>query len=313
MARITGIEADIFPLNLGANTFGWTSDTATSHAVLNAFTEAGGTFIDTADMYSCWIPGNQGGESETVIGSWLAARGARDDVVIATKAGALPGFTGLAHDNVVTCLENSLRRLRTDHVDLFYAHHDDEHTPIEEQARTFDALVRSGKVRAIGVSNHSPARMREWFETAHRLGLTPPAAVQPHYNLVHRREYETGYLPIVREFGPAVLPYLGLASGFLTGKYRTEGDLAGAARGGAAQGHLNADGLAVVDALDAVARAHDSAPATVALAWLLAKGSTAPIASVSRPDQLPALMAAPALQLTDADVAALDDASRPFA
>ena len=310
--RIRGIDAGILPLNLGCNTFGWTSDEQVSHRVLDAFLDGGGNFLDTADMYSQWIDGNSGGESETVIGTWLAARGNRDQVVIATKGGSMNGLTGLDEATITTAVEGSLRRLGTDHIDLYYAHHDDEDTPIEEQARVFDALVQAGKIGAIGLSNHSPARTREWFETAARLGLTPPAALQPHWNLVHRADYEQGYRPVVEEFGPAVLPYLGLASGFLTGKYRTAADLAGASRGGAAQAYLNADGLAVVAALTDVAQARQVEPATVALAWLRARGATAPIASVSRPEQLPALLASAALELNPEELTRLDSASEPF-
>lgn len=313
MAAIARTDLDVFPLNLGGNTFGWTSDRSTSFAVLDAFTEAGGNFVDTADVYSAWGEGHSGGESETVLGEWLAARGTRDDVVVATKVGSLQQRPGLGRGNVVQALEDSLRRLGTDRVDLYYAHRDDESVPVAEQAATFDELVRSGKVRAVGLSNYSPERLREWFETAEREHLTVPVAIQPEYNLVSRRTHEQDLAPIARQFGAAVFPYFGLASGFLTGKYRTAADLEGKVRGGAAGSHVNAQGLAVVDALVGVAEGRGVEPATVALAWLLAKGVTAPIASASRPEQVPALMAAPGLGLTDEEVELLDRASQPFA
>lgn len=313
MARITGIDRDIFPLNLGGNPFGWTSDTETSFAVLDAFAAGGGNFIDTADMYSQWAPGLEGGESERVIGQWMALAGNRDDLVIATKVGALNEFTGLAHDNVVESLENSLSRLGTDYIDLYYAHHDDPDVDIEDQVRTFDSLVQEGDVKAIGLSNYTPERLREWLQTAARLDATMPAAIQPQYNLVERAHYERELAPIVREYELAVFPYYSLASGFLTGKYRSEADLAQSIRGGSAKNYLSPEGLRVVDALDEIAGARGVDMATVALAWLLAKGITAPIASVSRPDQLPALMAAASLDLTQAEVASLDESSEAFA
>lgn len=312
MARIPGIDHDILPLNLGGNPFGWTADADSSHAILDAFAEAGGSFVDTADMYSQWVAGNDGGESEQIIGDWMASRRNRDDVVVATKAGRMTGLLGLAEPTVTAALDASLRRLRTDRIDLFYAHGDDPDTPIEAQVRTFDALVRAGKVRAIGLSNYSHDRLRAWVETADALGATRPSALQPRYSLVTRSEYEPGLAPVVAEFGLACLPYSTLASGFLSGKYRTADDLVGA-RAGSAERYLNAEGLAVVDALARIAGAHGVQLTTVALAWLLAKGVTAPIASVSQPGQLPALMAAATLQLSADEVAALDDASAPFA
>ena len=313
MTRIPGIETDLFPLNLGGNSFGWTSDEPTTHAVLDAFTAAGGNFVDTADGYSSWVPGNSGGESERMIGSWLATRGNREEVVVATKVGMYDPHVGLSRASVRAGLAESLERLGTDHVDLYYAHKDDPATPIADQVRTFDELVREGRVRAIGLSNYSGARLREWVETAREFGATPPAAVQNRYSLVARAEYERDAAPVIADFGLASLPYTALASGYLTGKVRTEADLARSSREAANRRYHEAGGLAVVEALDAVAAEHGVEPTTVALAWLLAKGVTAPIASVSRPEQLPALMAAPDLALSDADVEALDAASAKFA
>lgn len=309
---LPGSDVDLFPLNLGGNPFGWTADEEQSFAVLDAFVEAGGNFVDTADAYVSWVDGASGGESERIIGRWLADRGLRDQVVVATKVGAKPDRKGLRPDNVVLALEETLERLGTDHVDLYYLHYDDEDVPVVEQAATLDALVRAGRVRSVGLSNFSPARMREWFETARREGLTVPAAVQPRWSLLSRHDYEQDYAPIVAEFGPMVFSYPALASGFLTGKYRTEADLEGAPRGGAARRYLEAGGLRVVDELVGVADGYGVAPATVALAWLLAKGATAPIASASRPEQLDALLAAPRLELSAADVAALDAVSEGF-
>lgn len=298
---------------MGGNTFGWTSDRDASFAVLDAFTAAGGNFIDTADSYSMWAEGNSGGESETVIGEWMSARGNREDLIIATKVGGLPTRPGLSRENVDVALDESLERLQTDRVDLYYAHYDDDAISIGEQARIAHELVESGRVRHIGLSNYTPARMREWFEVARRDGLTLPVAIQPQYNLLARKDYEQGYAPIAREFDAAVFPYFALASGFLTGKYRTAADFEGKARSGFAAAHLTEDGLKVIDALVKIADARTAEPATVALAWLLAKGATAPIASASRPEQLPALMAVRDLTLTAEEVAELDRASQAFA
>ena len=305
-------DRPFLPINLGGNPFGWTADQDATFAVLDRFVEGGGSFVDTADSYSAWLDGHQGGESERLIGAWMAERDNRDDVVVATKVGRKPGREGLAHDNVVAALEESLERLGTDRVDLYYAHYDDEQVAVADQVGTLHSLVESGKARAIGLSNFSPERMREWFETARSEGLTVPAAIQPRYTLVSRGIFERDYAPIAADFGAAVLPYPALASGFLTGKYRTAADFEGAARGSAAQRYADAGGLRVVDALVQVGERHGAAPATVALAWLLAKGVTAPIASASRPEQLDALLAAPALQLSPQDVAELDAASEGF-
>ncbi|GAA5162169.1 aldo/keto reductase [Ornithinimicrobium tianjinense] len=312
MSTLPGSAVEIFPVNLGGNAFGWTADEETSFAVLDAFHAAGGTFIDTADAYCAWIEGGTGGESEQIIGRWLTDRRLRDEVVVATKVGAKPDRKGLQPETVRAAVEESIQRLQADHLDLCYLHYDDEEVPVLEQVRTMDALVRSGRVRSVGLSNFTPARMREWFETAVREGLTVPAAVQPRYSLLSRADYEQDLAPVLADFGPLVFSFPALASGFLTGKYRTESDLEGAPRGSAARRYLEAGGLRVVDALVRVAEGYGVAPGTVAVAWLLAKGVTAPIASVSRPEQVPALMAAASLELSEADVAALDAASDGF-
>ena len=313
MTRIPRTDIDVFPLNLGGNTFGWTSDRAQSFAVLDAFVAAGGNFIDSADLYSVWAEGHTGGESEKVLGEWMAARGNRADVVMATKVGGLPTRPGLSKENLEAALAESLERLHTDYVDIYYAHYDDENVSIEDQARALHALVESGRVRHLALSNHSPERTREFFETARRLDLTLPVAIQPQYNLIHRSDYEQGYAPLAREFDVAVFPYFALASGFLTGKYRSEADLEGKDRESMASGYLTDEALTVVDALVEVAGTRGAEPATVALAWLLAKGVTAPIASARTPEQLPALVAAVDLGLDDDEVARLDAASAPFA
>lgn len=313
MTLIPRTDLDVFPLNLGGNTFGWTSDEDASFAVLDSFVEAGGNFIDTADSYAMWAEGSDGGDSERVLGRWFAARGNREQIILATKVGGKPSRQGLSADNATAALDESLERLQTDYVDVYYAHYDDESVSVEEQVRIAHGLVQSGKARHIALSNFTPERMREWFETAQRLDLTLPVAIQPQYNLLHRADFEQGYAPIAREFDVAVFPYFALASGVLTGKYRTTADLEGRARQGFAEHLLTDDALVVIDALVEIGAARAVEPATVALAWLLAKGVTTPIASASTVGQLPALMAAPALELTEDEVAALDRASAPFA
>jgi aryl-alcohol dehydrogenase (NADP+) len=219
MATLGTTDLDVFGLNLGGNVFGWTADEATSHAVLDAYADAGGNFVDTADSYMAAAPGNRGGESETIIGSWLRRRGRRDDVVIATKVSQHPERKGLAHDNVLAAAEDSLRRLGTDHIDLYYAHFDDPDTPLEETLAAFDALVRQGKVRYVAGSNYSPERVREALAIQDREGWARWVALQPHYNLMERAGFEDGGLrELAEREGLAVLPYFALAKGFLTGK-----------------------------------------------------------------------------------------------
>ncbi|GAA2031691.1 aldo/keto reductase [Yaniella flava] len=312
MARIPNTHLDVFPLNLGGNTFGWTSDRDASFKVLDEFVAAGGNFIDTADLYSVWAEGHEDGESEKVIGEWLAARGNRDQVIIATKVGGLPTRPGLSEDNVEAALDDSLKRLQTDHVDIYYAHYDDENVTIIDQVRHAHSLVESGRVKHLALSNFSPERMREWFETAKAEGLTVPVAIQPQYNLIHRKDYEQGYRPIATEFNAAVFPFFALASGVLTGKYRSKADIEGKARQGFAEDLITDEALNVVNAVVEIAGVHSVEPATISLAWLLAKGVTAPVASASNVDQLPALIAAADLQLTNDEVQQLDTASKAF-
>lgn len=310
MVAIGRSDLDIFPLALGGNTFGWTADENASFEILDAFTAGGGNFVDTADSYSAFAPGNSGGESETVIGNWTAARGNREDVVIATKVSQHPDYKGLAPSNITAAAEASLKRLQTDHIDVYYAHFDDESTPLVESLAAFDRLVRDGKVRYVAISNYAPDRVREWLTIASENDFAAPIALQPHYNLVTRREYEAGYASLATDNNLGVFPYFALAAGFLTGKYRTRDDLAGQPREKLASGYFTDEGLAVVDALDQIAQAHDAQISTVALAWLLAQPSvTAPIASASKISQLQALLDAPRLTLSADEVALLTDTS----
>jgi aryl-alcohol dehydrogenase-like predicted oxidoreductase len=305
----SGLETP--PLILGGNVFGWTIDRATSFAVLDAFVAGGGRMIDTADVYSIWAPGNVGGESETIIGEWLANRRRRDDVLIATKVGMKPDGPGaLTAERINTCVEASLKRLRTDCIDLYYAHRDDAETHLEITLTTFDELVRSGKVRAIGASNYEANRLQRALEISNEKNLDRYTVLQPHYNLVSRNLFEGPLQDLCLAKGIAVVPYYGLASGFLTGKYRTKADLAGKPRANAAEKHLNDFGLRVLAALDQVAAEAGATLAQVAIAWLIAQPSVvAPLASATSVPQVEELLAAMHLQLTSSQLALLNSAS----
>ncbi|MER6120090.1 aldo/keto reductase [Streptomyces sp. NPDC001743] len=300
----------VFPLALGGNVFGWTADEAQSFAVLDAYAAAGGNFVDTADAYSAWVPGNEGGESEALIGKWLAARGNRSDIVVATKVGAHPAYKGLSATTIKAAAEESLRRLGTDHIDLYYTHFDDETVPVEEIITALDQLVKDGKVREIAASNISPQRLRASLDFSEREGLARYVALQPHYNLVSRDTYEGELQDTAAEAGLAAVPYYALASGFLTGKYRP-GSAVESARAGSAGAHLESErGRKVLAALDKVAQERDAEIATVALAWLAARPTVAaPIASARTVEQLPALVAVADLRLTDQELADLTEAS----
>ncbi|MGN5379287.1 alcohol dehydrogenase [Streptomyces sp. MUSC 14] len=300
----------VFPLSLGGNVFGWTADEATSFAVLDAYTAAGGNFIDTADAYSAWIPGNQGGESETIIGKWARARGNRSDVVIATKVSQHPQYQGLSAANIKAAADASLRRLDTDYIDLYYTHFDKPEVPVEEIIGALDELVKAGKVRHIAASNISAARLQESLDFSAREGLARYVALQPHYNLVSRDTYEGELQEVAAEENLSAVPYYALASGFLTGKYRP-GTTVDSARAGRAQEYADsARGQKILAALDEVAAAHEAPLATVALAWLAAQPTvTAPIASARTVDQLPALLGVADLKLTDEDLTKLTAAS----
>ncbi len=311
MTVIGSSDLDVFPLGLGGNTFGWTSDKQTSFAVLDAFVAGGGNHIDTADSYSAWVPGNVGGESETILGEWTQARANRESVVIATKVSRHPQFRGMARANVLAGADASLSRLQTDYIDLYYVHYDDPDVPIAEAAGVMSELQKAGKIRYVGLSNFTAPRLREWFTVAAAEGFAPPVALQPHYNLVERASYESSLAPVVAEFGLGVLPYYALASGFLAGKYRAASDQAGAARQpGASQYLTTPTGPAVLAALDAIAADRGVEQATVALAWLRTRPNlVAPLASARTVDQLPALLASATLDLTADEVEALDKAS----
>ncbi len=302
----------IAPLMLGGNVFGWTADEKTSFAILDAFVDAGFNAIDTADSYSRWAPGHTGGESETVIGRWFKQSGKRDKIVIATKVGADMGEGKCVRkDYILRAAEASLKRLQIDCIDLYQTHFDNEDTPVEETLSAYAQLVRDGKVRAIGASNLGPARLTTSLATSEKLAMPRYETLQPLYNLADRKGFETDYAPICRKHGLGVIPYYALASGFLTGKYRTTEDAAkNAARGGKAKTYLNDRGLTILAALDAVAARHNATLAQIALAWLIGRPEvTAPIVSVTNLDQLKDIMQAPRLTLSADDTAALDKAS----
>ncbi|MFD1468930.1 aldo/keto reductase [Hymenobacter caeli] len=304
------------PLVLGGNVFGWTADEKTSFAVLDAFVAGGGNAIDTADVYSAWVPGHAGGgQSETVLGKWLAQRGRRDDVLIFTKVGMDlgDGKNGLAKARIKQAVEASLQRLQTDYIDLYQSHKDDESLPVTEPLEAYAELLKEGKIRAIGASNFQPARLQAALDAAQH-GLPRYESLQPEYNLYAHETFEHDDLPIVQASGIGVIPYFGLASGFLTGKYRSAADLKKSQRGdGIGKKYLNDKGFAILKALDAVAGRHAATPAQVALAWLMqAPGITAPIASGTSPGQITELTEAMELRLTADDVAALQ-AGQPAA
>jgi aryl-alcohol dehydrogenase-like predicted oxidoreductase len=301
------------PLMIGGNVFGWTADAATSYRLLDAMADAGLTAIDTADMYSTWIPGHHGGESETVIGDWLARRGKRDEIVIATKVGSpMPDGTGLSRAWILRACDDSLRRLRTDRIDLYQAHQDDPATPLEETLSAFAELMQAGKVRAIGASNHTADRLREALHVSAQKKLPRYESLQPHYNLLERAEFEGPLEDLCRSENLGVIPYFSLAAGFLTGKYRSEADLSQSPRGGGVAKYLDARGRRVLAALDTVAVRRSASPAAAALAWLIARPSiTAPIASATRLDQVDDLVRATQLDLDREDIETLNEASTP--
>ena len=309
MTRIGDTSLDVFPLCLGGNVFGWTADEGQSFAVLDAYATAGGNFIDTADAYSAWVPGHAGGESETIVGRWMAKRGNRDRMVIATKVGKFPGLSGLSAKTIRAAAESSLRRLRTDRIDLYYAHTDDAATPLEETLGAFDALVREGKVRHIAASNHTESRLAEALAVSKRAGLARYVALQPHYNMVHRPEYESGLAALCVREGLACFPYYALASGFLAGKYRPGAKVESQRASTAAQ-YLDDRGLRILAALDGIAAARRTTVAAVALAWLLTRPAVvAPIASARTPEQLAELLPLASMRLDDDEQQRLDDAS----
>lgn len=301
----------VSPIAFGGNVFGWTLDEAQSFTMLDAIVDSGLDFIDTADMYSAWAPGHQGGESEAIIGKWLKRSGKRERIVLATKVGMEMGNgdKGLKAAYIQKAVEDSLKRLQTDYIDLYQAHQDDVDTPLEETLGAFSRLIEQGKVRVIGASNYSGDRLQEAYQVAQRLGVPHYQSLQPHYNLHERKTYEEDLEPVVQELGIGVISYFSLASGFLTGKYRTRDDITGA-RARMVERYMDERGVTILSALDEVAAARDATPTQVALAWLIARPSiTAPIASATSSKQLADLVAATHLQLSDDEVTMLNQAS----
>ncbi|MEU3685598.1 MULTISPECIES: aldo/keto reductase [Streptomyces] len=310
LRKLGSSDLEVFPLALGGNVFGWTADQDTSFAVLDTYTAAGGNFVDTADSYSAWVDGNSGGESETVLGKWLASRGNRDDVVLATKVSQHPEYPGLSAANIKAAADASLRRLGTDRIDLYYTHFDKPEVPVEEIIGALDELVRAGKVRHIAASNISAERLAASLEFSEREGLARYVALQPHYNLVSRDTYEGELSGVAERAGLAAVPYYALAAGFLTGKYRP-GTAVDSPRAGGAAKHLETErGRRVLAALDEIAEAHGVPVATVALAWLAGRPTVAaPIASARTVEQLPALLGVAELNLTQDEAERLTRAS----
>lgn len=311
--RIGSTDLEIAALAFGGNVLGWTADRDTSFDVLDAFVAGGGDFIDTADGYSHWVPTNTGGESETIIGQWLAKRGNRERITLASKVSTHPEFKGLAATNIHAAIDASLQRLGVEQIDLYYAHYDDADTPLEETAAAFSALVDAGKIRYIGISNYTAERATEWMRIAHAEGLHTPVALQPLYNLVERGFETNGLRDLAEREDLAVFPYYSLAHGFLTGKYRQSADAAapGASdRAPQAAEYLNPRGMQVLETLDRIAAEYDVELATVALAWLRQQPVvTAPIASARNTEQLPALLASLSIELSAAELEALTAAS----
>lgn len=310
LRKLGNSELRIAPLAFGGNVFGWTADEKTSYALLDAFVDAGFNLVDTADVYSRWAPGNQGGESETIIGKWFKRSGKRDKVLIATKVAKLEARRGLSAANIAAAVDDSLRRLQTDVVDLYQSHEDDAATPIEETLGAYARLIEQGKVRAIGASNFTAPRLAESLAVSKAHGLPRYESLQPEYNLAARVGYEAELEPLIRRENIGVIGYYSLASGFLTGKYRSDVDLKQSARGQGVKKYLDARGLRILAALDMVSSRHNATQAQVALAWLIARpGITAPIASATSTKQLEEILAATQLQLSGEDIAALDWAS----
>ena len=306
----SGIE--VAPLAFGGNVFGWTIDPATSFTLLDAFTSAGFNLIDTADVYSNWVPGNQGGESETIIGNWLKQSGQRDRVIIATKVGGemSPGKKGLARNHIRQSVEESLQRLQTDYIDLYQSHYDDPATSLEETLKTYGELIKEGKIRAIGASNYTAERLAEALQVSKQNNLPRYDSLQPEYNLYARSGYEKELEPLCRENNIGVINYFALASGFLTGKYRSEADLVKSKRGQGNKKYLNEHGFRILDALDQIAKQYQTNLASIAIAWLISRpGITAPIASATTPEQLQMLTKAAALKLNKEAVELLDKVS----
>ncbi len=311
--RLGNSSLEVGPLAFGGNVFGWTADEPTSFKLLDAFVASGLNLIDSADVYSKWIPGHKGGESETIIGNWLAQRGGRDKVVIATKLGVEmgPGEQGLSRAYMMRAVERSLARLKTDYIDLYQAHRDDAETPMEETLAAFGELIKAGKVRAIGASNFKADRLAEALKTSAAKGLPRYESLQPWYNLYDRADFEGELASLCQRENVGVISYFSLASGFLTGKYRSEKDLQGKARAYRVKDMMNERGFRILKALDTISAELRATPAQVSLAWLVARGVTAPIASATNLDQFQELLGAANLKLSHEAVRLLDQASAP--
>ena len=312
MRKLGNTGFEVAPLAFGGNVFGWTADEATSFALLDTFIAAGFNLIDTADSYSRWVQGHQGGESETIIGRWIAQRGRHDDVIIATKVGSDMGQGNkvLRKDYILQAVEASLRRLQVDCIDLYQSHWDDENTAFDETLSAYEQLIRQGKVKAIGASNLSAARLAQALEVGRSSNLPRYATLQPHYNLCDRAGFEGALQPLCVREQIGVITYSSLASGFLTGKYRSDTDFGKSVRGPGMKKYMNPRGMKILDALDEAALGHDATPAQVALAWLMARpGVTAPIASATAVDQLKELLRAVTLNIDGVAMQALDEAS----
>ncbi len=310
--KITNTNLEISRINFGGNVLGWTLNEKESFDILDAFVEAGFNFIDTADTYSWWANG-VGGQSETILGKWMKARNNREDLIIATKVGSqineLP--KDISKEHILQSVDKSLQRLQIEYIDLYYTHYDDNTTPVEETLSAYDEIIKAGKVRYIAVSNISPNRLVESFEVAQKSNLPKYVALQPHYNLMERTPYENEYRAIVEKYNLAVMPYYSLASGFLTGKYRSEEDLSKSVRGEGLKHYLDEKGFAVLNALDKIANKHNTVPATVALAWQLSQPTiTSSIVSATSKSQLQTIIDAPSLKLDAEDLAHLDEVSR---
>ena len=306
----SGLE--VAPLAFGGNVFGWTADEPTSFALLDAFVAAGFNLIDTADVYSRWVQGHRGGESETIIGKWLKRSGNRAKVIIATKVGKEmgPNSKGLSKNYIMQAAEDSLRRLQTDTIDLYQSHDDDQQTPLEETLKAYEQLIKQGKIRAIGASNYSAQRLAESLKVSEQTGLPRYESLQPLFNLYDRVDYEKELEPLCRQKGLGVISFFSLASGFLTGKYRSEDDLAKRARAGFVKKYLNERGFRILEALDRVAQQHNLTPVKVALAWLISHPSiTAPIASATNLEQLNELIEATTIELDSSAIDLLNQAS----
>lgn len=309
--RLGNSSLEVSRLCFGGNVFGWTVDQSTSFKLLDAFLGAGFNFVDTADSYSTWVPGHRGGESETVIGNWFKARGNRDKVILATKVGSeVAGRKGLSRDYILSEVEESLRRLQTDYIDLYQSHRDDANTPVDETLAAYAQLVKEGKVRVIGASNFSPERLEASLQASRKHAYPRYESLQPNYNLYDRSDYESKLESLCVKEHLGVIPYFSLASGFLTGKYRSQADLEKSARGKFVQKYMNERGRRIVAALERVAKQKSSTPARVAIAWLMARPSiTAPIASATTLEQFQELVEATRLKLDSAAISLLNEAS----